>query len=289
MSEPIHLEKKPFSLFNGLKGLAIGMANIIPGVSGGSIAVITGIYDELVDAFGNFFRSQGGWRKNLFFLIPVVVGVLLGNVLFAQLVGFLLQNYPGPTNFGFIGLILGSAPYLIKKAGLTSFKWQYLVLFLVGLGLVLWMGLTPRPEASEPIVNLTVLSAVLIFIAAFVASIAMIIPGISGSFLLLLIGMYSTMQNGFSTFNIPVLLLFVVGTITGVVLVSKGISALLQKFHAGTYSMTIGLVLGSVVALYPGFGSANPVWMDVVGFVIGAGLSLLLGTSIKEKLLYKKN
>lgn len=288
MSEPIQLEKKPFSLFNGLKGLAIGMANIIPGVSGGSIAVITGIYDELVDAFGNFFRSPGGWRKNLFFLIPVVVGVLLGNVLFARLVGFLLQNYPGPTNFGFIGLILGSAPYLVKKAGLTSFKWQYLVLFLVGLGLVLWMGLTPRPEASEPIVNLTVLSAILIFIAAFVASIAMIIPGISGSFLLLLIGMYSTMQNGFSTLNIPVLLLFVVGTITGVVLVSKGISALLQKFHAGTYSVTIGLVLGSVVALYPGFGSANPIWMDVVGFVIGAGLSLLLGTSIKEKFLSKK-
>ena len=268
---------------NGLKGMAIGMANIIPGVSGGSIAVITGIYDELVDAFGNFFRT--GWKKNAFFLIPLVFGVLVGNVAFARLIGFLLETFPGATNWGFIGLILGSAPYLVKKAGITKFAWEYAILFLAGLGIVLWMGLTPRPEASPPITDITLVTGVLIFLAAFIASIAMIIPGVSGSFLLLLIGMYSTMRQGFGDLNIPVILLFVVGTLFGVVLVSKGIAALLKMFHRGTYAVVIGLVVGSVVALYPGFSPGLAILGDVLGFVIGAGLSLTLGTGMKEKIL----
>ncbi|TVR54300.1 MAG: DUF368 domain-containing protein, partial [Spirochaetaceae bacterium] len=122
--------KKPFSLFNALKGITIGMANIIPGVSGGTIAVVTGVYDELVDAFGNFFSSEGGWRRNLFFLTPVVIGILIGNVALARLIGYLFEVAPGPTNFGFIGLILGSAPYLVKRAGLRRFAWWYVPLFL---------------------------------------------------------------------------------------------------------------------------------------------------------------
>ena len=285
----MQFEKKPLSPVNTLKGVAVGVANIIPGVSGGTIAVITGLYDELVDAFGNFFRSEGGWRRNLLFLAPVVVGILVGNIAFARLIGFLLDTAPEATTFGFIGLILGSTPYLFKRAGATRFKPQYILLFLAGLVVVLWMGLTPRPEASPPITDITLTSGIAVFTAAFVASIAMIIPGVSGSFLLLLIGMYSTLQQGFSTLNLPVIVVFVFGTVTGVVLVSKGIAALLKNYHGATYFVIIGLVLGSAVALFPGFGDASTFVLDVVAFLIGAGLSLVLGTDMKERLLRRRN
>lgn len=285
MEEQLRFAKKPLSLLNTAKGVGVGIANIIPGVSGGTIAVITGLYDELVDAFGNFFTSDGGWKRNLLFLAPVIVGILAGNIFFARVIGWLLERAPGATTWGFIGLIMGSIPYLVRRAGMQSLRWYHPLLFLAGLAVVLWMGLTPRPAASPPITELTALSALWVFSAAFIASIAMIIPGVSGSFLLLLIGMYSTLQNSFSTLNVPVILVFVGGTLVGVVMVSKGIAALLRTFHGSTYVAIIGLVVGSGIALYPGFGMGNNVALDGAGLAAGLGLSLLLGTGMKERLL----
>lgn len=287
-TEQTLFEKKPLSIVNALKGVAVGIANIIPGVSGGTIAVITGLYDELVDAFGNFTKSAGGWRRNLLFLTPVVAGILVGNVAFARIIGFFLESAPEATTFGFIGLILGSMPYLFKRAGTTRFKPHYLLLLAVGLIVVLWMGLTPRPAASPPITVITVTTGAAVFAAAFVASIAMIIPGVSGSFLLLLIGMYSTLQQGFSTLNIPVILVFVFGTLSGVVLVSKAIAALLRNFHGSTYFVIIGLVLGSAIALFPGISAGSMILLDAAAFAAGAGMSLVLGTDMKERLLRRR-
>ncbi len=285
MEERQRFAKQPLSLLNAAKGVGVGIANIIPGVSGGTIAVITGLYDELVDGFGNFFTSDGGWKRNVLFLAPVIVGILAGNILFAWVIGWLLDRAPGATTWGFIGLIVGSLPYLVRRADIQSLRWHYPVLFLAGLGVVLWMGLTPRPAASPPITELTALSALWVFIAAFIASIAMIIPGVSGSFLLLLIGMYSTLQNSFSTLNVPVILVFVGGTLVGVVMVSKGIAALLRSFHGSTYVAIMGLVVGSGIALFPGFGAGNIPILDILGLAVGLGLSLLLGTGMKERLL----
>ncbi|SIQ25701.1 putative membrane protein [Alkalispirochaeta americana] len=275
-------EKKPLSPANFLKGLAIGAANIIPGVSGGTIAVITGIYDELIDAFGNFFGSPGGWRKNLLFLLPLVGGVLVGSVLFARMLGVLLVHAPGPTTFGFIGLILGSAPALVRRTGSSSLRPLSVLLFCVGLAVVLWMGLAPRPEVAPPIVRIDPATGALLFGAAFIASIAMLIPGVSGSFLLLLMGMYGTLREGFSSLNIPVILIFALGTGAGVVLVSKLIAALLARFHEETYWVIIGLVLGSAVALFPGLGSGFMILADLAGFLLGGAASILLGTDARE-------
>lgn len=283
MADQETLAKKPFSPLNALKGAAVGMANIIPGVSGGTIAVITGLYDEVVDAFGNFFTSEGGWRRNLFFLIPVVVGILFGNVALARVIGYLFETAPRTTNFGFVGLILGSTPYLVRRAGARSITLRHILLFALGLLLVLWMGLTPRPEAAPAITEIDLLSGALVFGAAFLASIAMIIPGVSGSFLLLLIGMYTTLQNGFSTLNAPVITVFVLGTLTGVVLVSKVIASLLRRFHGSTYAVVIGLVLGSVIAIYPGMGAGIEILPDLGAFLVGTLLSIFLGSGSRER------
>ncbi len=288
MDEPITLPKKPLSAFNALRGVGIGVANIIPGVSGGTIAVVTGIYDEIVDAFGNFFKSEGGWKRNLLFLLPVVIGILAGNIAFARVIGFLLDTVPEATTFGFIGLILGSAPYLVKRSGVQRISVLHVLLFALGMAVVLWMGLTSRPAESPPITDITPVTGAIIFAAAFIASIAMIIPGVSGSFLLLLIGMYSTLRYGFSTVNLPLIGLFVGGTLFGVVLVSKGISALLRRFHAGTYVVIIGLVIGSAIALFPGVSAGMMIALDMGAFAVGAALSLLLGTDMKERILRRR-
>jgi putative membrane protein len=285
MKEESLFEKKPLSLINALKGIGIGLANIIPGVSGGTIAVVTGLYDELVDAFGNFFRGEGGWKRNLLFLLPVVAGILAGNVAFARLIGFLLESFPEATTFGFIGLILGSAPYLVKRAEIRRLDLRYLLFFGAGMAAVIVMGLSSRPEASPPITEITLSSGALIFGAAFIGSIAMIIPGVSGSFLLLLIGMYSTLRHGFSTLNLPVIVIFVAGSLVGVVLVSKGLSALLRSCHRSTYAVIIGLVIGSAITLYPGISSGPMFLLNLGAFAFGALLSLLLGTDMKERLL----
>jgi putative membrane protein len=275
-------DKKPFSILNGLKGVTIGMANIVPGVSGGTLAVITGIYDELVDAFGNFFSS--GWKRNTAFLTPVITGVLLGNIAFARIIGHLFETAPAATNYGFMGLILGSLPYILKHSGIRRFEWRYLLLFAAGFVVVLAMGLASRPDKTPPLTEMTILTCMFIFGAAFLASAAMVIPGISGSFLLLLIGMYTTLQHGFSTVDIPVILLFTVGTISGVIIISKAISALLKNFHRSVYAAITGLIIGSAVALYPGPQPNSFRTVNWVALLVGLSLSLLLGTNMKERL-----
>lgn len=276
--------KAPLSLLVTVKGIAIGLANIIPGVSGGTIAVIVGIYDELMEAFGAFFSSEGGWKRNLLFLLPLIFGVLIGNVAFARLIGFFLAEIPAQTNFFFIGLIVGSTPYLINKAGQGQFRWYFLIAFALGLGLVLWMGLAERPAASPPLTEITFPALGLMLAVSVIASFAMVVPGVSGSFLLLLFGMYSTMQHSFSTLNIPFIAVFVGGHIIGVVLVARLITYLLGRFHGFTYFVILGLVLGSVVSLWEGFT------MDITGLtgglalVAGFLLSFFLGTGTKDRL-----
>ena len=280
--------KRPFSLRNGLKGLLIGMANIIPGVSGGTIAVVTGIYEELVHSFANFFSSEGGWKRNLAFLAPVLVGILAGNIGLARMIGMLLETAPVATNWGLIGLMLGSAPFLVRKSGIQSFSPSYIFLFLAGFGVVLWMGLTPRPDDALPIESVSLGNGALLFGAAIIASFAMIIPGVSGSFLLLLMGMYSTLQNGFSTLNLPLIVVYVAGTLLGVVLGSKGIALLLRRAQAGTYAVVMGLVMGSVVALYPGSSGGTMILVDGGALVCGATSSLLLGNGMKDRILLSR-
>ncbi|MFP4376084.1 MAG: DUF368 domain-containing protein [Spirochaetales bacterium] len=275
---------------NGLKGSLIGAANTIPGVSGGTIAVVTRIYDRLIESVGGFFKT--GWKRNLAFLLPVIAGVVVGIVLFAQVVDFFLVRFPAQTALFFMGLILGSIPALFKITVQERFKPAYVVPFLLSLGVLVAMAVAGRPPATEPITVLTLQSSILIFLTGVISSATMIIPGISGSFVMLLIGMYSTFIRSVTDLNIPILLVLVPGFVVGIVLVSKLINMLLHRFHAVTYWAIMGLVLGSVVAIWP--RGANGAWMlpaSLLAVLVSIGalaagflLAYLLGTDRKEKL-----
>ncbi|AHC14146.1 DUF368 domain-containing protein [Salinispira pacifica] len=283
-------------LINGLKGMFIGMANAIPGVSGGTIAVITGIYEPLIEALGSVFSKDAKWRKTipgvLPLLIPVVIGVFTGITLFANVIDLLFLSIPMQTQFLFIGLILGSLPFIIKQSGKTSFRWSYAIPLILGAGLLIWMALRAEAmgdrsaliSAQQVIRQITPANIILIMIVGAIATGTMVIPGVSGSFLLVVIGMYATFKTMFVEGNLPVIGVFMVGAIAGLLLVSKLIAVLLEKFHGHTYFGIIGLVLGSAAFLWPGFTFDTDGYTSLLAFGIGFAAAFFLGTDKKEKL-----
>ncbi len=260
-------------------GSLIGIANIIPGISGGTIAVVTGIYEPLLGSISGFFTSNGGWRTNLRYLTPVAAGILLGALVFAHLIGALLQWFPEQTMFFFVGLILGSVPFLAKTAVGTKPHPLWLAPFFITFAIMIVMATAERPPVGEPLREITTATLALVFGSGVVSSIAMIVPGVSGSFLLLLIGMYSTFIAAIRELNIAMLVVFLTGTGAGIIAMAKLVTYVLSRFPAPSYAAILGLVLGSVVPLWPGIPSlgvaATGTVTAGVGFVaayrIGAG------------------
>lgn len=280
-------QRKPMlSPLVGLKGMLIGVANMVPGVSGGTIAVLTGLYDELMEAFGAFFSSEGGWRRNLLFLLPVIIGVVVGTVAFARLIGFLLAEYPLQTNYFFVGLIVGSLPFLCGRVSTRTLKTRPLIcggLFCLGLVAVLAMGLTEPPTRTEPLTDTSVRTMLIILAAALISSFAMVMPGLSGSFILLLLGMYTTMQTAFSSLNWVLIALFVVGNLIGIVLIARVVHWLLQHYHSFTYALIVGLVLGSIASLWQPISlDAEGMWSLLAAF-LGVGGALVFGSGHRAR------
>lgn len=202
---------------NFLKGMIIGISNVIPGVSGGTMAVSMGIYEKLVQTIGNFFHHfKENFKKNIIFLLPIVAGAGIGILGFSKLIKFLLENYRMQTQFAFMGLILGSMPFIMKKSVTKGFSWKYLIpgILTFGIGLALAileiLGITGSPIQKF---DITFLNIILLFIYGIISAISMVVPGISGSFILLLLGVYSAIISAISSLNILVLLPFGIGVV----------------------------------------------------------------------------
>ena len=267
---------------NAAKGALIGAANTIPGVSGGTLAVVTGIYDRLVEAIAHFFRGPGGWKAHVRFLTPVVIGVAVGILAFARVVDFFLQTYPDQTAFFFIGLILGSLPFIVKTGLAGRFRPVYVPAGLLTFGVLLVMALAGRPPQTEPITTVTAVTALILFGGGALSSATMVIPGISGSFILLVIGLYSTLITAARDLDAAVLGVFMAGAVLGIIIISKLIAFLLERYHGITYSAIVGLVLGSTVTLWPGAPeSVGVALIDVAVFAAGFAAAYFLGTGGK--------
>jgi putative membrane protein len=261
--------KEYFGLFG--KGALIGVANTVPGVSGGTIAVVTGIYDELMEGIAHFLKN---WK----FLAVLIAGAGVGILIFARLIEYLFAHYPAQTLYSFIGLILGGIPFLWHKADFgKKIKPVWIVSFLLGFIPVLLMGLGTEPGETTPITQLTLASALLIFLAGTAGAGAMIIPGVSGSFLLLLMGMYSTFITAVNDMNLPVLFVACLGVAAGILVVARIMTFFLTKFPKGTYAVIFGLVLGSLVALWPGLSGDFWGILSLLFIPMGALAGYLLG------------
>ncbi|WP_273836140.1 DUF368 domain-containing protein [Guptibacillus sedimenti] len=254
---------------NIYRGLLMGVSDLIPGVSGGTIAMVLGIYRRLISGINGLMSKN--WKKELGFFIPLLLGVGLALLLVSQLMEKLLEHYPQPTFFFFIGLIIGVVPFLLRKVDYKkNFEPFHYGLLIVAAILIASTLFLKGDGSGEIMKSLDMVDYIILFFSGWLASTAMILPGVSGSFVLLLLGSYQTVIHGLSSFNIPLLLTVGAGIIIGLSLTGKVIAHLLSKYTVSTYAVMIGLVIGSVVVLYPGFQSN-------VGLAIASIATLLLG------------
>ena len=252
-----------------LAGIVIGVANVIPGVSGGTMAVVFGIYDELIGVISfNIKQIFSKWR----FWLPLGLGMGIGIIAFSKIVTFLFEHFPVQTQYFFVGIVLGSIPLILKRTSLALKKetlgnW---ISALVGLVIMLLMVFINTDSMVSIIqTELTFGLGAKLLVGGALAAFAMIIPGISGSFLMVILGVYSTIIAAISDFNLPIICVVAVGVIIGIFAGAKGVQVLLNKVPNQTYGAIFGLVIGSVFAILP-FRETASFFVDgkILGFVI---------------------
>lgn len=267
----------------------MGISDLIPGVSGGTIAFILGIYDRLLESISGFFSRE--WKKQLGFLVPLGMGIVITLLLFSRFIEYLLSNHYEATQFFFMGLILGVLPYIMKQAEVKkNFTARHLVILLVIGAALASMAFIQTNDNVTPITELSVPTFFLLFFSGWIASMAMLLPGISGSFILLLIGVYSTAINALSTLNLPIVMAIGAGVMVGFVVSSKAISYLLEHFTYVTYAAIIGLILGSLFVVFPGF-SGDPVvlFTSLATFTVGLVFTLWFSSPKKTDITSEHN
>lgn len=259
---------------NIIKGALIGGANVIPGVSGGTMAVLMGIYDKIIYSVTGIFKD---FKKSFIFLVQLGIGAILGIGIFIFIIPHLMEVAPLPTNFFFMGLVLGAGPMIYKKAKETNIKTTNYIWFIIALVVVVVMGIMREPSTAG-----ATPSMFMYFISGFIAAATMILPGVSGSFMLLLLGMYKPVLEGIKAFDMGVILPVGFGIVAGFVIMTKLIETMFKKYPQTAYCIILGLVIGSVVGIYNeipgGFVFNMSGIIAIVTFIIGLAISLFMGS-----------
>ena len=241
------------NIITGIKGFGMGAANVIPGVSGGTIALLTGIFTEIIDSL-NAMMDPSSWKLLLqgkfrefwryihgTFLVSLFIGVLISIFSLAKLMVYVMAYYPVQTWAFFFGLIIASSAYMIYD--IKGWKVNDVLFFVVGIVLgVVICTLSPTTTPD---------SLWLIFICGAIAVCTMILPGISGSFILVILGKYDFIMQSVNELNIPVLVVFGLGCVIGILGFSKFLHWLLKRFERPTMLVLVGFVLGALVKVWP--------------------------------------
>jgi len=234
------------------KGLAMGAADVVPGVSGGTIAFVSGIYMELIDSIKSLnlqalrvLRYQGFaalWRHiNGNFLVTLLSGILTSLFSLAVFMQYLLAQHPLPVWSFFVGLIAGSVIYLLRQYRLT--RWQDMLLFVVGIAVAWGVSVAPAVQLQGDLVTM--------FFAGSIALCAMILPGISGSFILVLLGLYPIFITAIAQVQLDVLSVFALGGIIGLALFSRFLSWMLARYQVSVIAVMCGFLVGSLNIIWP--------------------------------------
>lgn len=237
-----------------LKGFVLGIANIIPGVSGGTLAITLGIYEKLIDIISDFRKKI---KDNIKFIMLLLLGVAIGLLLFSNIISICLDKYPFITIMFFIGIILGGTPILFKKVK-KDINIANISIFFITFSIVMIMTFISNSENIVNLDSLNILKIIGLLFAGFFAAASMLLPGISGSFVLMLIGYYKPIIDSIKDLthfnnifhNIIILGIAGVGIICGLVLSAKLINWLLKKNEIPTYFGIIGFVIASIISIF---------------------------------------
>ncbi|MDR2915842.1 MAG: DUF368 domain-containing protein [Tannerella sp.] len=238
--------------FIAIKGMGMGAADVVPGVSGGTIAFIVGIYEELIDSIKSInwsslklflsFKWKDFWKAiNGNFLLSLVLGICISVFSLAKLITHLLLEYPILVWAFFFGLVLASTWIVVQDV--KQWNWKTILSFVAGTVLAFYITMATPAKTPD--------SYWFIFICGAVAICAMILPGISGSFILVLLGKYFFIMEAVKSFNIPVLLIFLCGIVIGITSFSRVLSFALHRFHDITIAVLSGFMLGSLNKVWP--------------------------------------
>lgn len=263
-------------LFKALCGLIIGVGSVLPGVSGGVMAVSMGLYEDMIEAISHFFKSV---KKNFLFLLPIAIGAVIGLFLTSFVLKAVIDRFETELLCLFIGLVLGGIPDLFKEAkGSSPIRIKHIISAIVGIGVILLFGFLEGGAVSTgPDGKLNILTAL---ICGGVLALGVVIPGISSSFILIYMGLYSPIMGAITELDIVPLLFAVIGFAAVALLIIKGVNLALKKFHSISYFAIMGFSIGSVALIVP---------MIISGInLIAVGL-LLLGLIISTlQSVYKR-
>lgn len=291
-------------LINGIRGFCMALADSVPGVSGGTIAFILGFYDKFINSLDDLaFGDSKKKKKALFFLVKLGIGWIIGMVLAVLVLTNLFESHIYQVSSVFIGFILFSIPLIVKEEK-ESLKGKYhnLIFTLIGIAIVALITYFNPISGESHVVdisNLNVGLALYMFVAAMVSISAMVLPGISGSTLLLIFGLYIPIISAikeFLHFNfsyVPALFVFGLGVLFGIVLVIRLIKIALEKYRSQSIYCILGLMIGSIYAIIMGPTTLNATTaplsistFSILFFILGG--AIILGLEKVKGILEKK-
>lgn len=266
------------SLSNFMKGIFIGLGAILPGISSGVICMVVGLYEKLLNSTLGFFKDI---KENFKFLFPIAIGAFIGIIFFSNIISYCIKLIPCQTYSLFIGLLLGSTYILAQNnlsnnINLVKNKSKYIsffICFLIGISLIYLEKITN--VSNEYVVN--EFSTLFLILSGFCMSIGVIVPGISSTVILMLLGVYSTYLSALSVVNMTVLFPISIGLAIGCLFFMKITQKLLNKYHSQTILGIIGFSLGSIFILYPNYSLNLTSFVSIIILILG----LIIGKNIK--------
>lgn len=275
-----------------IKSIFIGIGAILPGISGGALAIIFGLYEKIISSISNFFKNP---KQNFIFLSFAGSGICIGVILFSNIQKILLSRYETATLFTLLGLLIGTLPSLFKTANNNGFSKKYLFPFFITLFTAFCFSFIGNNDTilSEKSINLNFINFIYLFIIGIVMSASLIIPGISGTILLMLIGAYGFILTAIADIknifllpfasdsmmdsvlkNFIVLIPIGIGVLVGAVIFSKLMNYLLKKYYSLTYYAILGFIIGSIPELLPKFSTDLSFIIGIFLFFTGLIISL---------------
>lgn len=287
-------------IVNGFRGFCMSLADSVPGVSGGTVAFILGFYDKFINSLNNLFSKDGDKKSAIKFLVKLGIGWIIGMCLATLILSKVFETHIYIVSSLFVGFILFAIPLIVKDdIKILKGNYKHLVFTLIGIVVVsLLTSFNPSASSSLDIStsSLNIGLCLYTFVAGMVAISAMVLPGISGSTLLLIFGLYLPIINGIKetlhmNFEfVPILFIFVLGVIAGIFLVIRLVKKALEKYRSQTIYTIIGLMIGSIYAIFMGPTSLSvpkaPLsfsTFSIIAFIIG-GVVVLLMEYVKNKL-----
>jgi putative membrane protein len=283
-----------------LKGMVMGIANVIPGVSGGTMAVSMGIYDKLIGSITHLFKDL---KKSIITLLPIGLGMVIGILALARVIEFMFERIPVQTNTFFIGLIAGGLPMIIKEVKGQKIKLSGIVGFLVFFVLVIGMAALDGASGNNAEFSKGITDIIKLFGAGIVAAATMVIPGVSGSMMLMLLGYYEPVISAVNeavdglrgvegasfASALFVLIPFGIGVVVGIFAIAKLIEWLFSKFKLTVYWAIIGLISASPIAIImmnsESFKNINALTVitAIISLAAGAVIAFFLGGDPEKK------